>query len=81
MVTFAFNTFVTTEARIKPFYGSFWPRDIIIICADGVTSFIWKTDSPEIRENLELSGVLECDHGGGFLYDFFPVVTALGLAF
>lgn len=37
---------------------------------DGVTSFVWKTDAPLARENLELPGIVECDHGEGFLYVF-----------
>merc|ERR1712032_597992 len=37
---------------------------------DGVTSFIWKTDSGMAREQFQCSGILECELLEGYLYVF-----------
>eukprot|EP00446_Apocalathium_sp_SHHI-4_P089791 CAMPEP_0177454314 /NCGR_PEP_ID=MMETSP0369-20130122/11308_1 /TAXON_ID=447022 ORGANISM="Scrippsiella hangoei-like, Strain SHHI-4" /NCGR_SAMPLE_ID=MMETSP0369 /ASSEMBLY_ACC=CAM_ASM_000364 /LENGTH=457 /DNA_ID=CAMNT_0018927111 /DNA_START=44 /DNA_END=1414 /DNA_ORIENTATION=- len=37
---------------------------------DGVTSFMWRTDTGIVAERLECSGVLDCELAEGFLYVF-----------
>jgi len=37
---------------------------------DGTTNFMWKADHPTRRNNLELSGNIECELAEGYLYVF-----------
>lgn len=68
---FGFSSFLHLQLPPQLNVGQAWlPRRGSKGYHDGMTSFIWRTDSGLSREHLENPGVLECELLEGYLYVF-----------